>query len=147
MKNLIAVFLILVTVVLCSKQIRASSFGVASSSLNATGYNLAPAWPPAATTCATAATINFTTLNAATVELDLTASDACVLTLAGLVPGAAYVIKVKNATSATLTAAACDWGAAGAPTLSANGVFDDIHIFVQQTTTTVHCYASQGFGE
>jgi hypothetical protein len=76
----------------------------------------------------------------------LTASDDCVLTVQNVVAGGAYVIKVLNATGATITwPSSFDWGTAGAPTLSGNGVYDDIHLLVQQSTSNIHAYASQGF--
>ena len=109
-------------------------------------YNMTPKWPASAVTCTTSATINFNSQAAATVELDLTASDACVLTIAGTVTGGAYVIKVKNASAATITwPGSVDWGAMGSPTLSATGVFDDVHLLVQQSTSYIHAYISQGF--
>jgi len=111
-------------------------------------YNMAPAWPGSAVTCTTSGTVNFNSLNSATAEVDLTASDACTLTLSGAVAGGAYVVKVKVASSATLSIPKCDWGSVGAPTLSAAGLYDDIHVLVQQSTSSnFHCYASQGFSE
>jgi hypothetical protein len=101
-------------------------------------------WPGSVTTCTTSATIDFST--APTIEVDLTASDTCVLTFSNLTVGAAYVLTVLNATSATITwPGSVDWGAAGAPTLSASGKYDDVHLLVRQSTSHIHAAIIQGF--
>lgn len=108
-------------------------------------YNLAPGWG-SPTTCTTTGTIDFNSLAVATQELDLTATDTCVLTVSNVVVGGSYVITVKNASTATVTwPASFDWGNAGAPTLSAAGKYDDIHILVRDSTPHIHAYIAQGF--
>jgi hypothetical protein len=107
--------------------------------------NLAPAWG-SPTTCTTSATVNFNSLQVATEEVDLTTSDACTLTVSGIVAGGAYVITVLNASAATVVwPTSFDWGTAGAPTLSASGKYDDVHLLVRSSTSHVHAYVAQGF--
>jgi hypothetical protein len=109
-------------------------------------YWLLPGWPGSATTCATAATLNFNAIDFASVELDLTAADACALTVSNVVAGGKYLIKVKDASTAIITwPSSFDWGTAGAPTLSASGKFDDIRIQVQQSVSNIHAVAYLGF--
>lgn len=119
--------------------------GTIQATVSSENYTLSPGWG-STVTGTTTATIDFNAQNASCVQLSLTASDHCVLTISNVVPGGAYVIKVLNASGATVGwPSSFDWGAAGAPTLSASGLYDDVHLLVQQSTSNIHAYVSKGF--
>lgn len=109
----------------------------------ATNYHLNPVWGTPVTGTTTG-TLDFST--GTMIQLTLTASNTCVLTVSNIVTAGTYRIKVLNKTGALITwPASFDWGAVGAPVLSGNNVYDDVNITVEQSTANVHAFWAGGF--
>jgi hypothetical protein len=93
-------------------------------------------------TCTTSATVNWSSSGFTHIELDLTASDTCVLTLSDMVAGCPVLLSVKNAAAAVLTQPSTASFGGGSYTPGGAGTYD--HLIYDLSSDGTHMSINVG---